>query len=176
MARAGASVTVDSCNPIELTRREWEQVARDVHVLYVNIEVACSDPGEHRKSRRPQSRGSGLRLPTWQDVLDREYDSWSVSRIVIDTANRSPEDSVNALMADLVALKAQQARERRATVHAGLSLRTRGSAPAVGHQSLEMCSIKLEADDHQRSGPTGSARQAGAPGFVVALAATGAAP
>ena len=105
--RSGVSVTADSCNPIELTRREWEQVARDADVLYVNIEVVCSDPGEHRK--RVEARRAtvpGLRVPTWQDVLDREYDSWSVSRIVIDTANRSPEDSINALMADLEALKA----------------------------------------------------------------------
>ena len=105
--RSGVSVTADSCNPIELTRREWEQVARDAGVPYVNIEVVCSDPGEHRK--RVETRRAtvpGLRLPTWQDVLDREYDSWSVSRMVIDTANRSPEDIVNALMADLAALKA----------------------------------------------------------------------
>ena len=27
--RSGVSVTADSCNPIELTRREWEQVARN---------------------------------------------------------------------------------------------------------------------------------------------------
>ena len=105
--RSGVGVTADSCNPIELTRREWEQVARDAGVPYVNIEVICSDPAEHRQrveTRRPTV--SGLRLPTWQDVLDREYDSWSVSRIVLDTANKSPEDCVDILMADLAALKA----------------------------------------------------------------------
>ena len=105
--RSGVGVTADSCNPIELTRREWEQVARDAGVPYVNIEVICSDPDEHRQrveTRRPTVLG--LRLPTWQDVLDREYDRWSVSRIVLDTANRSPEDCVDILMADLAALKA----------------------------------------------------------------------
>ena len=105
--RSGVGVTADSCNPIELTRREWEQVARDAGVPYVNIEVICSDPGEHRQrveTRRPTV--PGLRLPTWQDVLDREYDSWSVSRIVLDTANRSPEECVDILMADLAAFKA----------------------------------------------------------------------
>lgn len=105
--RSGVSVTADSCNPIELTRREWEQVARDAGVPYVNIEVVCSDPGEHRQ--RVETRTGtvpGLRLPTWQDVLNREYDGWSVSRIVLDTANRSPEDCVDMLMADLAALEA----------------------------------------------------------------------
>ena len=105
--RSGVSVTADSCNPIELTRREWEQVARNAGVPYVNIEVVCSDPGEHRQ-RVETRRGTvpGLRLPTWQDVLNREYQGWSVSRLVLDTANRSPEDCVDMLMADLAALEA----------------------------------------------------------------------
>ena len=105
--RSGVSVTADSCNPIELTRREWEQVARDAGVPYVNIEVICSDPGEHRQ--RVETRRltvPGLHLPTWQDVLDREYDSWSVGRIVLDTANRRLEDCVDTLMTNLAALKA----------------------------------------------------------------------
>lgn len=105
--RSGVSVTADSCNPIELTRREWEQVARNAGVPYVNIEVVCSDPGEHRQ-RVETRRGTvpGLRLPTWQDVLNREYEGWSVSRLVLDTANRSPEDCVDMLMVDLAALEA----------------------------------------------------------------------
>ncbi len=35
--RLGRSVVADSCNPIELTRREWEQVARDAGADFVNI-------------------------------------------------------------------------------------------------------------------------------------------
>lgn len=50
--RIGASVVADSCNPIELTRREWEQVARDAHAGYVNIEIRCSDMREHRTPAR----------------------------------------------------------------------------------------------------------------------------
>jgi predicted kinase len=105
--RSGVRVAADSCNPIELTRREWEQVARDAGVPYVNIEVVCSDPDEHRQ-RVETRRGTvpGLRLPTWQDVLNREYDRWSANRIVLDTANRTPEDCVDILMADLAALEA----------------------------------------------------------------------
>ena len=63
--RSGVGVTADSCNPIELTRREWEQVARDAGVPYVNIEVICSDPGEHRQrveTRRPTVPGCAYRL------------------------------------------------------------------------------------------------------------------
>src|SRR5512147_1981970 len=34
----GIDVVADCCNPIELTRREWEQVALQAHARYVNIE------------------------------------------------------------------------------------------------------------------------------------------
>jgi hypothetical protein len=73
----------------------------------VNIEVICSDPDQLRQ--RVENRRAtvpGLHLPTWQDVLDREYDVWSVSRIVIDTANSSPQKCVDTLIGDVAALKA----------------------------------------------------------------------
>ena len=52
--RLGVSVVADSCNPIELTRREWEHVAREAGARHVNIELICSDAVEHR--RRVESR------------------------------------------------------------------------------------------------------------------------
>lgn len=65
----GRNVVADSCNPIELTRREWEQVARDSHADFINIEIICSDASEHRL--RVETRVvevPGRRLPTWRDV------------------------------------------------------------------------------------------------------------
>lgn len=91
-------VVADSCNSIELTRREWEQVAIDAQAKYVNIEVICSDRHEHR--RRIESRVSnisGLKLPTWNDVQNREYHDWSKSRVVVDTGNTSVGDCLNTL-------------------------------------------------------------------------------
>ncbi|MEZ6104227.1 MAG: AAA family ATPase [Pirellulaceae bacterium] len=88
----GMDVVVDSCNPIELTRREWEQVAEDCEAEYVNIELVCSDNSEHR--RRVEDRTSdipGLSLPSWADVDSREYHAWTTERIVIDTSS-SPID------------------------------------------------------------------------------------
>ncbi len=96
--RAGLSVVADSCNPIELTRREWEAVAAENGATAVNIEVACSDSGEHR--RRVETRTSevaGLKLPTWQEVEAREYHPWTGERIVIDTAGRTAEQSFEEL-------------------------------------------------------------------------------
>ena len=98
--RLGNSVVADSCNPIELTRREWEDVAAAAGVPHINIEIICSDSEEHR--RRVESRKStvpGLKLPTWEDVTRREYEPWTVDRIVVDTFNRSE----GACLHDLVA-------------------------------------------------------------------------
>ena len=105
--RFGMSVVADSCNPIELTRREWEQVARDARVDYVNIEVICSDSSEHRL--RAEARGadvSGLKLPTWNEIENREYHDWSVERVVVDTAGRSKTECASDLLAKLSRLRA----------------------------------------------------------------------
>ena len=96
--RLGLSVVADSCNPIELTRREWENVAEVECAGFVNIEIVCSDSQEHR--RRVESRASSvpnLRLPTWDEVVAREYHSWSVPRVAIDTARNSPERAYEEL-------------------------------------------------------------------------------
>jgi predicted kinase len=71
--RLGISVVADSCNPIELTRRAWEQVAHDAGAKYFNIEVVCSSLEEHRmRVERRLSTVDGLRLPTWQEVTTRD--------------------------------------------------------------------------------------------------------
>ena len=88
--RLGLDVIADSCNPIELTRNEWRQVASDANATPIDVEVVCSDKVEHR--RRVEGRAStvpGLKLPTWQEVESREYHPWSRDRIAIDTAGRS---------------------------------------------------------------------------------------
>ncbi len=98
--RLGLSVVADSCNPIELTRRAWERVAVDAGAQYVNIEVVCSDPQEHR--RRVETRPAavpGLRLPTWQEVTERRYDGWTVERLVLDTCARSKQECLDELLA-----------------------------------------------------------------------------
>lgn len=98
--RLGVGVVADSCNPIELTRRAWESVARGAGAEYVNVEVVCSGRDEHR--RRVETRPCtvpGLGMPTWQDVLAREYHPWTVERVVIDTAGRTERESFEELLA-----------------------------------------------------------------------------
>ncbi len=100
--RLGRTVIADSVNPIDLTRDAWRQTAVKAGQDGIEVEVVCSDPAEHR--RRIESRQSditGLKLPNWQDVLDRDYQSWNRDRIVIDTAGRSVEQCVDQLLARL---------------------------------------------------------------------------
>ena len=98
--KLGMHVVADSCNPIELTRNEWEQVAEQTGADFVNIETICSDAAEHRS--RIESRTSdipGLKLPTWADVQRREYHSWTHPRMVIDTADN--KDPLPQLLSEL---------------------------------------------------------------------------
>ena len=106
--RLGLSVVADSCNPIELNRREWEQVAREARADYRNIEVICSDTSEHRP--RVESRSTdvlGLRLPTWSEVEKREYHPWTLDRVIVDTAGKSETVCVDELLSELSRLQAK---------------------------------------------------------------------
>ena len=100
--RLGRDVIADSVNPIEVTRAAWRHVAQRAGTQFIEIEVVCTDVAEHR--RRVESRIAdiaGHRLPTWQQVCDREYEPWQAG-IVLDTAGQQPEASVAALLERLV--------------------------------------------------------------------------
>lgn len=100
--RLGISVVADSCNPIELTRREWERTATDVGARCVNIEIVCSDLQEHRtRVETRRTTVQGLRLPTWQEVIARAYDHWTEGRVVLDTFGRSAEECVDELLSKM---------------------------------------------------------------------------
>lgn len=97
--RLGRTVIADSVNPIELTRAAWRAVAHRAGRTAVEVEVVCSDATEHR--RRVEGRDtdvSGLRLPDWQAVQDREYHPWQRERVVIDTAGTGIDACVEALL------------------------------------------------------------------------------
>ena len=73
----GQYVIADSVNPIAVTRRDWQKVAKDAHVKYIEIELVCSNALTHKN--RVETRKAdipGFRLPNWQDVLNRDYEPW----------------------------------------------------------------------------------------------------
>ncbi len=96
--RLGRTVVADAVNPLTITRAAWREVAAAAAVPVVEIEVICSDAGEHR--RRIETRSidiPDLSTPTWQQVVERTEDAWDRPHLVLDTAGRTPEDSLDEL-------------------------------------------------------------------------------
>src|SRR5215470_905295 len=84
--RLGRTVIGDSVNPWMLTRNAWRDAGLRAGVRVMEIETICSDAQEHRK--RIETRANevpGLALPTWQEVIDRDYHGWDREPLVIDT-------------------------------------------------------------------------------------------
>lgn len=61
--------------------------------------MVCSDEAEHRQ--RVESRRSdieGLRLPTWGQVMERDYEPWDRERLVLDTAKLTADAAVETVV------------------------------------------------------------------------------
>lgn len=83
----GRNVVVDAVNPLEVARQPWRELAAGRGVPLRFVEVVCSDAEEHRRRverRRPDIEG--LAVPTWGQVLEREYEPWTDPRLTVDTA------------------------------------------------------------------------------------------
>lgn len=94
----GKNVIADSCNPISLTRDNWQNTATESNANFVNIEIICSDTKEHQQCIETRlSDISGLVLPKWEDVVNREYHPWTHDKIVIDTSNKTPDECFKEL-------------------------------------------------------------------------------
>jgi predicted kinase len=97
--RMGRTVVADCVNPLQITRDAWIGVANRAQARTVEVEIVCSDPQRHRQ--RVENRVSdisGLKLPSWDEVISREYEPWQRKHIVIDTAYRTVSDNVNQLL------------------------------------------------------------------------------
>ncbi|MBV9868668.1 MAG: AAA family ATPase [Abitibacteriaceae bacterium] len=96
--RLGMNVVVDSVNPLRITRDAWRDVAIHAQVAFVEIEIICSNQEEHRaRVETRQTDIVGLKLPTWKDVVRREYEPWNTAHIVIDTAGQTTSQSIARL-------------------------------------------------------------------------------
>ena len=93
--RLGRTVVADSVNPLAITRDAWLDVAARAQVGDLEVEVTCSNAPEHR--RRVEMRTSdigGLKLPSWEDVISREYHPWTREHVVLDTARQTVDECV----------------------------------------------------------------------------------
>jgi predicted kinase len=94
--RLGRTVIGDSVNPLHITRDAWRSVAQRAAVRAVEIEVICSDRGEHR--RRIETRLADIPV-TWDEVMMRNYEPWrSGNHISIDTAGQDIAQSFATLL------------------------------------------------------------------------------
>jgi predicted kinase len=100
--RVGRTVIADCVNPWRLTRSAWRSVAERVGVAALDVEIVCSDAAEHRRRvelRQPDIPGHIL--PTWQDVVERDYHAWDRDRLVVDTAVGGVGAAVDAIASRL---------------------------------------------------------------------------
>ncbi|MDE2418211.1 MAG: AAA family ATPase [Burkholderiales bacterium] len=94
----GNTVVADAVNPLTVIRETWRELARNAVSEIVEIEIVCSDRIEHRS--RVESRETdipGHALPTWDDVQNREYESWASACLVIDSAQVSAEGAAQII-------------------------------------------------------------------------------
>lgn len=83
--QAGLDVVIDAVNPVEAAREGWRTLAdlRGVPLLFV--EVVCSERDQHRQRvEERESDVAGWAVPTWQAVVEHEYEPWQEPRLVID--------------------------------------------------------------------------------------------
>jgi len=100
--RLGRRVVGDSVNPWPLTRAAWQHVATRAGVPSLDVEIVCSDTSEHR--RRVENRVADITghvLPTWEEVVHRDYRPWSTDRLQIDTAHVPVEAAVRRIRATM---------------------------------------------------------------------------
>lgn len=96
----GMAVVADCVNPLDATRNAWRAVAAKASSPIVEVEVICSDSSEHR--RRIETRTAdidGLKLLGWDDVLRRDYQPWTTSRVVIDSAQVGAIEAAESILA-----------------------------------------------------------------------------
>ncbi|HEX4135777.1 MAG TPA: hypothetical protein VHY84_14270 [Bryobacteraceae bacterium] len=92
-------VVADSVNSIPVTRNAWRDVATRSNAEIVEIEVVCSDKPEHRRrvvGRRADIPGHSV--PTWEEVLNREYAPWERRSFGIDTARKTTDEAFRSLL------------------------------------------------------------------------------
>jgi predicted kinase len=90
----GRTVVADCVNPVAASRNGWRETANRSAARLIEIELICSDVAAHR--HRVESRSvdlSGHKQPTWDDVVNRDYEPWDRDHLVLDTA----ADSVDRL-------------------------------------------------------------------------------
>jgi len=98
--RLGRTVVADSVNGWMLTRNAWREAGLQAGARVIEIETICSDLDEHhRRIEERPNEVQGLKLPTWNEVITRDYHPWDRDHVIIDTAGRSVSECVSLIRA-----------------------------------------------------------------------------
>jgi predicted kinase len=84
--RLGQPVVVDAVNSVGPARAMWRDLRAECGASLFFVEAICSNGAEHR--RRVETREGPtppLPVPTWPEVLEREYQAWNEPILQIDT-------------------------------------------------------------------------------------------
>ena len=97
--RHGVSVVSECVNPLAATRDAWRDIAAGNGAGLLEVELICTDLAAHRT--RVQTREvdiPGLALPSWREVLERDYEPWDHDHLVIDTATQPPAAAAETIL------------------------------------------------------------------------------
>lgn len=98
----GLTVIADSVNSIEITRNDYRKIAQETQKPYLEIEIICSNKSQHQdRIETRESTVQGLKHPTWQDVLHRDYKIWTTKDLTIDTAITSVDDAIEMILVEI---------------------------------------------------------------------------
>jgi predicted kinase len=92
----GHTVVADCVNPVRDSRVGWQRTAAEGSAGLINIYLVCSDPVEHR--RRIEERSAdipGHILPTWDAVMEHEFETRDDDHWLLDTATSTPAELVD---------------------------------------------------------------------------------
>lgn len=75
--KLGHGVLIDTVNPLHITRAMFLELSRKAQAETYQFELTLEDMELHRRRiEERQSDIAGFRVPSWQDVLEREYEEW----------------------------------------------------------------------------------------------------
>lgn len=92
----GHSIVADCVNPVRDSREGWSKVAARVSAKLVNIHLVCSNVAEHR--RRVEERLADIPdhiLPTWEAIVQHEFETRDDDHLLLDTTTMSPAELVD---------------------------------------------------------------------------------
>ncbi len=102
----GNSVISDSVNPLLITRNAWRNIAIETNSPLLEIEIICTNSKVHCKRIETREADiSGLKLPTWEQVLSREYESWDKEILTVDTATEKIEAILQKIQSAIEKIK-----------------------------------------------------------------------